>query len=335
MNRRRELALLTDTFERVKVRERAHLVTLLGEPGIGKTRVVEEFLGGLLDDDVKVLAGPLQPVRGRGHVLAAGPDGLPRDRRRTRTRPTTRSPTGSERSSRNGSSPTTSTRRPGGSRWRWASTTMTAEEGRYHAAEVRRGLLSLLTGLASRGPVVLVFEDLHEADPLLLDLIEQLVKEARRVPLMVLCVARWEFLEERPNWAGGIADAVTLWVEPLTIGHAAELAMEAGDLRRATTPNAWPSTPAATRSSSWRSWACCAGRSEICPRAGPPPSARLLPPTVQAVIAARIDQLSPAARVAGAARVGLPAGAVRPGRALADRRAAQGAAGRGRGRRSC
>ena len=34
-----------DTFERVQERGRAHLVTLLGEPGIGKTRVVEEFLG--------------------------------------------------------------------------------------------------------------------------------------------------------------------------------------------------------------------------------------------------------------------------------------------------
>ena len=90
-----------------------------------------------------------------------------------------------------------------------------SEENRYHAAEVRRGVLAMLTGLAARGPVVLVFEDLHEADPLLLDLIEQLVKEARKVPLMVVCVARWEFLEQRPNWAGGLADAVTLWVEPL------------------------------------------------------------------------------------------------------------------------
>ena len=43
---------------------------------------------------------------------------------------------------------------------------------------------------------------------------------------MVLCVARWEFLEQRPNWAGGVA--VSLWVEPLTLGHATELAMEAG-----------------------------------------------------------------------------------------------------------
>ena len=42
--------------ERVRERRRAHLVTLLGEPGIGKTRVVEEFLDAL-DDDVTVLSG--------------------------------------------------------------------------------------------------------------------------------------------------------------------------------------------------------------------------------------------------------------------------------------
>ena len=46
VNRLREMALLSDTFERVEQHERAHLVTLLGEPGIGKSRVVEEFLGG-------------------------------------------------------------------------------------------------------------------------------------------------------------------------------------------------------------------------------------------------------------------------------------------------
>ncbi len=56
VNRRRELALLTDTFQRMRERGRAHLVTLLGEPGIGKTRVAEEFLG-TLPDDVKVLEG--------------------------------------------------------------------------------------------------------------------------------------------------------------------------------------------------------------------------------------------------------------------------------------
>ena len=106
-------------------------------------------------------------------------------------------------------------------------------DSRYQVAEVRQGVLAMLAGLARGGPVVLVFEDLHQADPLLLDLIEQLVKEARKVPLLVVCVARWEFLEDRPNWAGGLPDAVTLWVEQLSPEHALRLAMEAGGLDRA------------------------------------------------------------------------------------------------------
>ena len=143
--------------------------------------------------------------------------------------------------------------------------------------------------------MVLVFEDLHQADPLLLDLIEQLVKEARRVPLLVVCVARWDFLEDRPNWAGGLPDAVTLWVEQLSPEHSLRLAMEAGGLDRADAERV----------------AVHAGGNPLfiieitgmlvrdertVPPAGPAPTDRLLPATVQAVIAARIDQLSPAAR---------------------------------------
>ena len=83
VNRLREMALLGDTFERVQERGRAHLVTLLGEPGIGKSRVVEEFLGTLPDGGEGALRS-LEPVRGGGHVLAARPDGLPGDRGGTR-----------------------------------------------------------------------------------------------------------------------------------------------------------------------------------------------------------------------------------------------------------
>ncbi len=137
------------------------------------------------------------------------------------------------------------------------------ESSRYHAAEVRRGIFAMVSGLAAQGPVVLVFEDLQEADPLVLDLIQQLVKEARRLPLLVLCVARWEFIEREPTWAGGIADAVTLWVEPLAPGHAARLAEEAGGLDP-TTPTGSPRTPAGTRSSSSRSRACCSAKSARC-----------------------------------------------------------------------
>ena len=293
VNRRRELALLSDTFERAKVRERAHLVTLLGEPGIGKTRVVEAFLGSL-EDDVKVLAGRSTPFEEEVTFWPLA-QMVYREIDRDRGAP---------------EDEVADLLRAFVAEWvddddvdeaaRRLALALgvndgDGEEGRYHAAEVRRGLLSLLSGVASRGPVVLVFEDLHEADPLLLDLIEQLVKEARRVPLMVLCVARWEFLEDRPNWAGGIADAVTLWVEPLTMGHATELAMEAGDLAN-------DDAERVARHAGGNPYfvveiAGMLRREERdLPPSGPAATQRLLPSTVQAVIAARIDQLSPGAR---------------------------------------
>lgn len=295
INRRREMALLADTFERVRVRERAHLVTLLGEPGIGKTRVVEEFLAGL-PDGVRVLVGrssvfeeevTFWPLAQMVYREIGTDRGAPADLVHERLRSFVGEwvdPDGVDEAARRlamalGIGPEDED----------------DEDQRYHAAEVRRGLLSLLAGIASRGPVVLVFEDLHEADPVLLDLIEQLIKEARKVPLLVLCVARWEFLEQRPTWGGGIADNVTMWVEQLTPGHAAELAMEAGGLR-------FDDAERVAQHAGGNPFfimeivGMLRREERDLPPWGPAPSGRLLPATVQAVIAARIDQLSPPAR---------------------------------------
>jgi tetratricopeptide (TPR) repeat protein len=292
VNRRREMALLTDTFERVRVRERAHLVTLLGEPGIGKTRVVEEFLAGV-PEGVRVLVGrssvfeeevTFWPLAQMVYREIGADRGAPAEMVHERLRSFVAEwveTDGADEAAR---------------RLAMAlGIDADAEDQRYHAAEVRRGLLSVLAGIASRGPVILVFEDLQEADPVLLDLIEQLVKEARKVPLMVLCVARWEFLEQRPTWAGGIADNVTLWVEPLTPGHAAELAMEAGGLR-------YDDAERVARHAGGNPFfimeivGMLRREERDLPPWGPAASGRLLPATVQAVIAARIDQLSPPAR---------------------------------------
>ena len=292
VNRRRELALLTDTFERARVRERAHLVTLLGEPGIGKTRVVEEFLAGL-PEGVRVLVGrssvfeeevTFWPLAQMVYREIGADRGAPTDVVHERLRSFVGEWV-------EGDDVDEAARRLAMA----LGIDADAEDQRYHAAEVRRGLLSVLAGLASRGPVVLVFEDLHESDPVLLDLIEQLVKEARKVPLMVLCVARWEFLEQRPSWAGGIADNVTMWVEALTPGHAAELAMEAGGLR-------FDDAERVAQHAGGNPFfimeivGMLRREERDLPPWGPAPSGRLLPATVQAVIAARIDQLSPAGR---------------------------------------
>jgi DNA-binding SARP family transcriptional activator len=64
--------------------------------------------------------------------------------------------------------------------------------------------------------VVYFVEDLHWAEPPLLDLLEALVREARSVSLMVVCTARPELFEERPSWGGGALNTSSLLLEPLT-----------------------------------------------------------------------------------------------------------------------
>ncbi|MGZ5301401.1 MAG: ATP-binding protein [Actinomycetota bacterium] len=293
VDRRRELALLNDTSERVTERSRAHLVTLLGEPGIGKTRVVDEFLDGL-DDHVTVLSGrPSQyeeqvtfwPLGQMILNAIEGAEDMPSDQLLGRLQRAAAGWVGSEDADKVA--------------YRLGLALGLGEdanhENRYYSAEIRRGALAMIEGLTATGSVVLVFEDLHVAEPLLLDLIEHLMRDGRRLPLLVICVARWGFLDERPGWAGGLADAVTLWVEPLAAEDAAQLAMEAGDLGRddairvAEHAGGNPLFIVEITGMLLR-------EEDVLPPTGAAPSAGPLPPTVQAVIASRMDSLSPAAR---------------------------------------
>jgi class 3 adenylate cyclase/tetratricopeptide (TPR) repeat protein len=291
VNRRRELSLLSDISDRAASRRRAHLVTLLGEPGIGKSRLAEEFVARL-PEGTKVLTGRSSPFeesvtfwplaqmlyREIGEERDAS-----EERVLERLGDLMRAAVGGDELDQ-------AVRRLGLALGLGGAG---SEEDRYHLAEVRSGVLTWLTAIAADGPVVMVFEDLQQADPLLLDLIEQLVKEARRVPLMVVCVARWDFLEERPNWAGGIGDAATLWVEPLAEEHGIRLAMETGGLDR-------DAAERVARHAGGNPFfiieitGMMAREQRDLPRGA---TARpLLPATVQAVIAARIDQLSRSAR---------------------------------------
>ena len=73
-----------------------------------------------------------------------------------------------------------------------------------------------LEALAERRPIVLVFEDLHWADEGLLDFIDHLVDWATGVPLLIVATARPELLARRPNWGGGKPNAATVSLGPLT-----------------------------------------------------------------------------------------------------------------------
>jgi tetratricopeptide (TPR) repeat protein len=73
-----------------------------------------------------------------------------------------------------------------------------------------------LEALAERSPLVLVFEDLHWADDSLLDFIDHLVDWAGGVPMLVVCTARPELLTRRPGWGGGKPNSATISLTPLS-----------------------------------------------------------------------------------------------------------------------
>ncbi len=83
--------------------------------------------------------------------------------------------------------------------------------------DVQGGFVSLVEGLASHGPVVLVFEDVHALRPPMLDLIERMARTTKHAPQRALTIAlgRQELLEERPAWGSGAVNAVTLRLDPL------------------------------------------------------------------------------------------------------------------------
>jgi predicted ATPase len=80
-----------------------------------------------------------------------------------------------------------------------------------------------LEGLAAARPTVLVFEDLHWADEALLEFLEHLAEWSEGVPLFVLCTARPELYERRPGWAAGQRNAQTINLPPLSDEETSEL----------------------------------------------------------------------------------------------------------------
>jgi len=297
VDRRRELRLLADTFERAVETRRGHMVTLLGEPGIGKSRLAQEFLANL-PEGTRVLTGRASPFEEDvtfapvAQILLQQMDerpDAPPERLRARLEELVMSccPPGDAESTV----------------LRLGYALGLGEEGRaegrgdrrYRVAEIRAGMVPFLRGLAGQAPVVLVFEDVHLAKPPLLDLVEQIVRESKGVPLLVLCVARYDLLDERPDWGGGLGDSLNLHLESMSLEDATQLALRAGEGldRRAAEAIAEhaggnPFFIVETTGMLLHS----VGRA-VDPSGTP---RGLLPPTVQAVIASRIDHLPATAR---------------------------------------
>lgn len=213
-----EANLLFDAFERSRSEPSTELVTLVGSPGIGKTRLVEELaahvdqLPGLVTwrqgrslaygegvafwavgEMVKAQASILESdsadqteAKLRDAVAALVVGQRERDWVERQLRPLV----GLEPQARLG-----------------------GESGRGEAFAAWRRLFE---ALAADGPTVLVFEDIHWADDGLLDFIDLLADGTGAVPLLIVCTARPELLDRRPGWGRDKIKAHAVGLSPLS-----------------------------------------------------------------------------------------------------------------------
>jgi tetratricopeptide (TPR) repeat protein len=141
--------------------------------------------------------------------------------------------------------------------------------------------------LARERPLLVVLEDVHWAEPMLLDLVEHVSRWSRDAPILLLCVARPELFEERPQWEG-----VHVRLEPLSLGEATQLldALDAGgilspELRTRVTEVAQGNPLYAEQLVAM-----------LADEARTAVELVTLPPTIQALLTARLDRLDPVER---------------------------------------
>ena len=99
----------------------------------------------------------------------------------------------------------------------------TSETERRDRDEIFAAWRLLIEVLAGRGPLLVVFEDLHWASDTLLDLVEHVTVSRTSAPLVMVALARPELLDRRPTWGGGRRNFTSMALEPLSADDARQL----------------------------------------------------------------------------------------------------------------
>jgi class 3 adenylate cyclase len=198
-----ELARLRALFAGVQSERRSRVVTLLGEAGIGKTRLAAELVSS---GGATVLVGRCAPY-GEGATYVPLAEAV-----RQAVSGNVRASVASLLDGDPDADVISQ---------RIAELTGDAE-GSASTGELLWAVRRFFEALARERPVLLVFDDIHWAEPTLLDLIEYLATWTSDAPFLVLCLARPELLEKRPGWAGPQA----IKLDPLSPQESARLIEE-------------------------------------------------------------------------------------------------------------
>jgi predicted ATPase/class 3 adenylate cyclase len=214
VGRVRERAVLEAALSNV-VRDRAcHLLTVLGGAGVGKSRLVWEFAGGF--------AGDATVVRGRCLPYGEGITYWPlAEIVRQIARAEGRDP--GEQSASALSALLAGEEKAELIVERLSNALGLGGPGGATSEETFWAVRRLFEVLARAAPLVIVIDDIHWAEATFLDLIEHVAKFSHDFPILLVCIARPELLETRPDWGGDKLKATSIFLEPLNEAESREL----------------------------------------------------------------------------------------------------------------
>ncbi|CAN5604621.1 AAA family ATPase [soil metagenome] len=298
VGRDEELSRLLDEFD-LAVRERqCRLVVVLGEAGLGKSRLVAEAVARL-GSRARVLRGrclsygegmTFWPVVEMVRAAAAIGDDDGAEGARNKLMALARDEAVVQR----------------------MAAAIGLSGGSFPVEDTFWAVRELLERLALRRPLAVVVEDIHWAEPTMLDLLAHVVSLAR-APLLLLCPARRELLDDHPGWLGGLERVATVALEPLSTDEGAALvanllgASGLGEAIAERIMRVAQGNPLYVEHilSMWVNEGILARAGDAWVLGKELPDLKI-PPTVSALLAARLDRLEPEERavVAGASVVG-------------------------------
>ena len=291
VGRERELSVLRDALDRARHERVPQLVTLVAVPGMGKSRLVYE-LSRIVDADPELITwrqgrclayGDGVAFWALAEVIKAQAGILERE---TETEAAEKLRVAVADAIDDASDA------------RWVESHLRpligleseTALGRDRRGEAFAAWRRYLEALAEQRPLVLVFEDLHWADEGLLDFVDELIDWLSGVPLLIICSARPELLERRQGWGGGTLNASTVGLSPLSeketavlISQVLERALLPAEIQQALLERAEGNPLYAEQ---FAQLYLERGSAEDLP----------LPETLQGIVAARLDGLSPDAK---------------------------------------